>query len=620
MGRKTIKDRALRMEKQVSSATLRRYAIILAFACATLPAFAKDKEWIKVSTSHFEMYTTNGEKKARESILYFEQVRDLFERVRGSKGVSKGKIRLLAFSNEKEYAPYRKNERTQAFYLAGPDQDIIVMGALRDEYYPTVVHEYTHLWLNQSGAKIPIWMNEGLAEVHSTMKPAGNKLALGHPITGRLYEAQNSPWIPLERLIAVDHNSPEYNEGARAGSFYAESWLLMHMLYLGQGFREHFPVFLQNLDATGSVNKSLEMSYGRTLAELDKELKAYARSDRMSYVVFDTKVEKTTVPVEVASATELESGIVQAQTLALMGRSEQADAIYNELAKTHADSAELEQARAMSSWQNRNLESAKQHFNRAMDLKATNAEMYLTFGQVLFNDDIAKSTAALRRAAELAPTNQKAQLWLGHALYHQHDFKGAVAAFTSVKSLKREEAVDYYVALAHADFETGDKAKALANAQAALKYAQSEVEKDRAARINDYLKRAGEAHAQIAVLQTPVTEDFRPRIPQPTTSSPTDASKQGMKVLTEGSESAEGIFVNFECVGEKAKLHLKSNGRTLVFLIDDPRMVVIQQASGAETTSLTCGVQKGNKIRVQYRPDESLDKNLTGVLRLIEFY
>jgi len=41
------------------------------------PLLAAD-QWIKVSTPHFELFTTAGEKKGREAILYFEQVRTFF--------------------------------------------------------------------------------------------------------------------------------------------------------------------------------------------------------------------------------------------------------------------------------------------------------------------------------------------------------------------------------------------------------------------------------------------------------------------------------------------------------------------------------------------------------------
>jgi hypothetical protein len=40
-------------------------------------AFAAE-QWLKINSSNFELFTTAGEKKGREAILYLEQVRSLF--------------------------------------------------------------------------------------------------------------------------------------------------------------------------------------------------------------------------------------------------------------------------------------------------------------------------------------------------------------------------------------------------------------------------------------------------------------------------------------------------------------------------------------------------------------
>ena len=44
----------------------------------------------------------------------------------------------------------------------------------------------------------------------------------------RVYEARDGDWIPFERLIRVDHNSPEYQSHKLANSFYAQAWLTVH--------------------------------------------------------------------------------------------------------------------------------------------------------------------------------------------------------------------------------------------------------------------------------------------------------------------------------------------------------------------------------------------------------
>jgi hypothetical protein len=118
------------------------------------------EQWVKVTSSHFELYTTAGERKGREALLYFEQVRDFFNRTRSNdKSLPNTRVRIIAFQSEKEYAPYRLNDFAVAFYLNGYGDDYIVMKSITAENYPVAVHEYTHLLMQHSGIQIPAWLN-----------------------------------------------------------------------------------------------------------------------------------------------------------------------------------------------------------------------------------------------------------------------------------------------------------------------------------------------------------------------------------------------------------------------------------------------------------------------------
>jgi hypothetical protein len=56
---------------------LTRRCATVVLASALFPPLAPAAEpWLKLTSSHFELYTTVGEKLGREALLYFEQVRD----------------------------------------------------------------------------------------------------------------------------------------------------------------------------------------------------------------------------------------------------------------------------------------------------------------------------------------------------------------------------------------------------------------------------------------------------------------------------------------------------------------------------------------------------------------
>ena len=107
------------------SERFRQFAVFL-FTLLPGPLAAADS-WIKLATPNFELYTSAGEKKGREAILYFEQVRSFFLQGSVSKRVSEFPVRIVAFRGEKQYLPYRINESAFAYYTRGWNRDYIVM-------------------------------------------------------------------------------------------------------------------------------------------------------------------------------------------------------------------------------------------------------------------------------------------------------------------------------------------------------------------------------------------------------------------------------------------------------------------------------------------------------------
>ena len=65
---------------------------------ALLPAIAYAQQtWVKATSTNFEVYTTAGEQKAREAVLYFEHVRSFFRMAVSQTRSGKGRVRVIAF-------------------------------------------------------------------------------------------------------------------------------------------------------------------------------------------------------------------------------------------------------------------------------------------------------------------------------------------------------------------------------------------------------------------------------------------------------------------------------------------------------------------------------------------
>ena len=146
-----------------------------------------------------------------------------------------------------------------------------------------IFHEYTHYYLRSQFAGVfPPWFNEGLAEVMGYAKfTSQNSAVLQIPMV-RVHEARDGQWIPFERLLLVDHGSPEYVNHNMADDFYAQAWLTVHF-----GLIENRQFGNQMLDYLGQLNRLVPQKDAASaafgdLAAADKLLRDYSRDTRMN--------------------------------------------------------------------------------------------------------------------------------------------------------------------------------------------------------------------------------------------------------------------------------------------------------------------------------------------------
>lgn len=108
-------------------------------------------------------------------------------------------------------------------------------------------HECNHylVWLMDHKYKMPIWLNEGMAEYYGASKwePKTKKLIVGGLLEGRLAQVQQTistgQWIGLEELMKVPHEAFD-------GSYYGWAWLLIHF-FMNSEYDKRFRTFFINL-------------------------------------------------------------------------------------------------------------------------------------------------------------------------------------------------------------------------------------------------------------------------------------------------------------------------------------------------------------------------------------
>ena len=589
--------------------------VVLILIVFPLPAA---EQWIKLTTPHFELYSAAGEKKGREAILYFEQVRSFFLENSPSKKAPEFPVRIVAFRGEKQYLPYRASESAFAYYANGRSRDYIVMQDILSDHYPAVIHEYVHLIIEHSGLKLPIWLNEGLAEVYSTLQPMGKKVSFGDIIPGRAQVLVSNPLIGLDMLTAVGHNSPLYNERNKAGMFYAESWALTHMLIFGPDYRANFSKMVAVVNSGKSAEEACQTAFGKPLWEIEVAFKKYLQGSKFYHAVVDTKLQKSEEEPDVAEASAFESGMVLADLLALNHKPDQARSSYEQLAKSNPGQPEVEESLGYLAWQADDNEGARAHFGRAIAAGTKNAQMCYHYAMLAHDGGAAKDVVpALEKAVELKPDYAEARLQLGFTLAQQHDYGRAIAQLLQLKKITPDQAPAYFSTLAYSFMQTGDLDKARQNAESAKKWAKTPAEIQQADSMLRYLDMR--KNGPVVVQRSDDRPMLRRGEPRPEFAVKEAAPPANPFISKDDKMShVDGLAQKLDCSGDTLRYSVLVEKTVMVFEIPDPDRVVIKH-SGEIKHDFACGPQKGYRVAVDYAVLPDKEAGTVGIVRALEF-
>ncbi len=363
-------------------------------AAAATSELPREKDrWIRVESDHFTVFSNAGEATARSVVTDLEALRSvlgmLFERMRLDSPVP---AFVYVFDKPSSFAPYRLYYQGEPKKLAGyfssrplGDYAAIVSQHARDNITRTIYHEYIHSVLDTNQAELPLWLNEGLAELYSTFEIVRGRAKIGNPIGAHLLWLRGNGLISFAELFAIDQSSPDYHEGHRRGGFYAQSWALTHMLVIGQPERRsQLTAFLRLLRAGADQDTAFEQSFETTYNELSKELRRYVRARRFAY---------SFVPVdEMPPVRTMVKPLSHAETLYRLG---------DLLISVGEERAEL----------------AAEHFRAALAIDPDHGPALAGLGRL---DDLAGRTdealARYEKAAELAPNDFRVNFLLGTRL------------------------------------------------------------------------------------------------------------------------------------------------------------------------------------------------------------
>ncbi len=560
---------------------------IFAFLLATHAVAAE--RWIRIVSPHFEMYTDSDEKKGREAVLHFERVREFFLQASPVKPPAEFPTRIVAFRDPQIFHMYSPSQSAMAYYAPGPLRDTIAMEDPSSVTYPITIHEYVHLVVAHSGLRLPLWLNEGWAEVYSTLKPVKDGVAVGDLNPDRMKELQRGQWFTLRELSAVDNRSPVYNESSRTGLFYAESWALTHMLYLSPEYKDHFGRFIGALNRGVPIEQATLDAFGRTGDQVMADLNGYFARKNLFGTVFLTPFEKSGEALSVTPVAQYDSDLALADLYAASGHLTDAERSYKQLQTQDPKRPDAFAAAGYLGILMHDPDTARSQFRKAFANGSNDPQLCM---QLAALDREAKQSPTaimevLERAVKLRPDFAEANFQLGLLKMDARDFPAAATLLRRVGAVSQERYTNFHEARAYTFLQTGDLTGARADLEAARKTASRPDELRRA----DQLAKLIEARSSGPGAAHP--GEVLSRV---------DGSAVGLRCEAQGALSRFGVLVD---------------GKQVLFDLPDVAAVELVPHPGT-AARIECGPLTAFRVVVEYVAAPT-GQGTAGLVRRLEY-
>jgi len=591
-----------------------RPALILVVLLLTARVEAAET-WTYASSEHFEVYTSAGAGTARQSLAYFERIHTFFAQQLNLRPTPKAPARLIIFSNDRQFAPYRPNASAAAFYQSGVDRDYIVMGRFDEESNDIVAHEYMHLIVRYSRAQFPVWLNEGLAEFFSTVAPDGGKMTVGKvPEERLLYLRSGVALIDIRRLFAIGHDSPEYNSRSHAGVFYSESWALTHMLEVDGRYRGGMNAFLKAMATGMNAVDALSKIYGKTPEAVFGDLVNYIQQSQYLYGEAPYKLPPDT-KYETKVVDQFEAELVTTNLLANSPTGEDAArASFGKLEAQKPNDVSMLESRGYFELYRGKGDAATPYFERAVAQGSRNVKLMMDYARL----DPSKAGTLVEKAVAVAPDDPDVRIEHARQLLNEGKGSQAVLAFRNIGDLDRQQWFESGQILANAYLRLNQIADARDAAKIVAQYAeegpQTEFAKRLSKSIDDYeaQRAAFEQRAQAgstAPATRPSAGADDPRRSAAVTTS--------MATLQEALLGVTGRLRNIVCQNGDTILEVAAGGQTLRLLIDNPTAITVLGQQGFQV-DLKCGSQDV-PIKVGFKAGEDSARKTVGYVRLLDY-
>lgn len=599
-------------------------ALVAATLFITLPPAASAKDnWFLLRTKHFNVVSNANEGKTREMALHLEQFVAVFGKLFKIPTDSLAPITVLVFKSDDSFKPFKplykgKPANLAGYFQSGEDENMIALNIENNEERPlaTIFHEYTHFLTSFAPHRWPAWLNEGIAEFYSSFKVEKNQVTLGVPIASHVFYLRANRMIPIQSLIAVDHQSPIYNERDKQGVFYAESWALVHYLMLGPRSKQRQLIeFVTMIESGKNQTEAFQQAFKTDFATMEKELRGYIGNDRYPIVPQNLESVEGDKESQVRPVSEAESKYYLGNLLLHTNRVDDASAFFKQAMQLDPTLPGPYEGLGFAAVRHSEYDAAAEQYKLAIDRGSKNHLAYYYMASALFRNGARTEPEVIKTIKEDLRTSIK--LMPGFA--PSYDLLGAVALFTG-------EDIDDGIRLVNTAIRLMPQRKHFALTLAQLQMRKQDYAAARktlepllggdedpqlksmaqslASSIERYTAPEGKEsepseersdkkeQANAPVLRRRTDEAGRERSKeQPATQeSAAHAPKgRGPTVKFEGAEIMSGVLVEIQCGNGGMSLVVKREGQIVRFNVSDPAALQFLSQDPDFSAKIGCG-------------------------------
>jgi lipoprotein NlpI len=392
---------------------------------------------------------------------------------------------VYVFRDQNSFRPFKPKvdgktrDQVAGYFLTLPEGNYVALAADRQnsEGHQVIFHEYLHFLTRGSGTgRLPLWLNEGLAEFYSTFDTLadGRTVRIGNLVPWHVILLRRGALVPFQTLLSAGRGSPYYKGGLKTGQLYAESWLLTHYLMLGNEGKNRAGIgtYVRLTGEGKPVEEAFREAFGMDFKTAERELHSYLNKSLLPVMTYSLKVE----PIDEGSlkAVAIDEGEALAYQVDLsirMGLLAEADAMFAKAAERGASSTRLQRMTGLLRARQGRYDEAVGPLREAAEKDTDDYLAHYYLGNVLAaTGKYAEAVASYQAAVRLKPDMAELYTGLGLAYSALGQDAEAVAAFDTTARLAPGDA-DVYRRRAYAALGAGRGERAAADALEYLKRA-----------------------------------------------------------------------------------------------------------------------------------------------------